>query len=127
MKKITHLARVKNPSAYDLRMAEYRRKNAKRIKLYHAKWRNKNRARLNASSKRWYYINRWRKFKRLLSKTCGLCKRRKAKVIDHDHKTGKIRDGLCVQCNLGLGYFFDSPAILLQAIAYLKRHSKNIS
>lgn len=39
--------------------------------------------------------------------------------IDHDHKTGKVRGILCSRCNIGLGYFKDSPKLLFTAIQYL--------
>lgn len=39
--------------------------------------------------------------------------------IDHDHETGYVRGILCPRCNLGLGYFVDSPDLLLNAARYL--------
>jgi hypothetical protein len=44
--------------------------------------------------------------------------------VDHDHETGKVRDLLCQACNLGLGWFEDSPSKLKLAIEYLNRHGK---
>lgn len=41
-------------------------------------------------------------------------------VIDHDHKTGKVRGLLCRRCNTSLGLFRDDPNILKRAINYLK-------
>lgn len=43
--------------------------------------------------------------------------------VDHDHKTGKVRALLCKFCNLGLGYFRDSPSWLRIAAQYLEEHS----
>ena len=40
--------------------------------------------------------------------------------IDHCHKTGQTRGLLCGECNKGLGFFHDSPELLLAAINYLK-------
>lgn len=64
---------------------------------------------------------------------CALCGGKESRVsrrtgkrqtlsVDHDHKTDKVRDLLCGNCNRGLGLFFDSIRILFKAIQYLKRH-----
>ena len=42
--------------------------------------------------------------------------------LDHDHKTNKIRDLLCFNCNSGLGQFKDSFELLFKAYKYLKKH-----
>ena len=44
-------------------------------------------------------------------------------VIDHDHKTGKLRGLLCHQCNVGIGNFKDDIYRMLNAILYLSRSS----
>lgn len=44
--------------------------------------------------------------------------------IDHSHKTKKIRGLLCSNCNRGLGYFFDNPALLKNAEKYLIMHEE---
>lgn len=55
----------------------------------------------------------------------GLCKSGKRLAVDHDHKTGKIRDLLCNNCNGGLGKFQDNPELLIKAADYLRKHSGN--
>ena len=40
-------------------------------------------------------------------------------AIDHDHKTGKVRGLLCMNCNIGLGAFVDNKVIMQKAIDYL--------
>ena len=39
--------------------------------------------------------------------------------IDHNHKNNKIRGLLCGKCNLGLGHFYDNPAVLSKASKYI--------
>lgn len=43
--------------------------------------------------------------------------------VDHDHKTGKIRQLLCGPCNSGLGYFRENVESLKNAILYLEKHN----
>lgn len=50
---------------------------------------------------------------------CFICSK-KATVIDHNHKTGKVRGHLCSNCNTALGLFGEDENRLLTAIFYLK-------
>lgn len=42
-------------------------------------------------------------------------------AVDHCHRTKANRGLLCGRCNVGIGLFKDSPALLQQAINYLSR------
>ena len=42
--------------------------------------------------------------------------------VDHDHETGHNRDLICNNCNRGLGYFKDDPALMQAAAKYVERH-----
>jgi hypothetical protein len=58
---------------------------------------------------------------------CAICgkpnSRRKHLVVDHDHKSGRVRQLLCDGCNLILGYAQDSTTQLQSCIAYLTKHN----
>jgi len=41
-------------------------------------------------------------------------------VVDHCHRTGKVRGLLCHNCNRALGLLHDDPATILAAFEYLK-------
>jgi hypothetical protein len=53
---------------------------------------------------------------------CPICEKRPAVHVDHDHRTGRVREILCELCNGMLGAFRDDPAIVAKAIAYLYAH-----
>lgn len=103
-------------------------------KEYMRVWYQKNKKTQNEKSKLWVKNNRakvntyYRKFKygigeeeqlRLLGGSCEICPK-KATHIDHDHKTRKVRGGLCNNCNTGLGMFCDNPDLLIKAAEYVK-------
>jgi hypothetical protein len=48
------------------------------------------------------------------------CKELENFHTDHNHLTGAIRGLLCGNCNRGIGFLKEDPAILLNAIKYLK-------
>jgi hypothetical protein len=59
------------------------------------------------------------------SGVCAICgsdgsDNEKGLAIDHNHKTGEVRDLLCVKCNTGLGAFGDDVELLERAIWYLR-------
>lgn len=56
------------------------------------------------------------------NRKCYICEKEKKLQIDHCHKTGKVRDLLCQNCNTMLGHSKESCKILLNAINYLNRH-----
>ena len=41
-------------------------------------------------------------------------------AVDHSHMTIKVRGLLCSHCNRGLGYFKETPGLLLRAMKYLQ-------
>jgi len=44
--------------------------------------------------------------------------------VDHDHKSGDIRGLLCEKCNLLIGEAHENTLVLVNAIKYLRRNSK---
>lgn len=54
---------------------------------------------------------------------CAICGKpemmHKQLVVDHDHKTGKVRGLLCTNCNKALGNAFDDVGVLRNMITYL--------
>lgn len=52
--------------------------------------------------------------------SCNVCRNSCDLVIDHDHKTGKVRGVLCKQCNISLGGAKDSIDTLKGLIEYLQ-------
>jgi len=57
---------------------------------------------------------------------CAICAeeldRGKDTHLDHDHKTGKIREILCVSCNHMIGGSKDNQSTLQKGIEYLRRN-----
>ena len=58
---------------------------------------------------------------------CAICKgegdgKWKKLCVDHDHKTGKVRQLLCRRCNMILGQAYDDASLFSEFILYLDRH-----
>lgn len=64
--------------------------------------------------------------------TCAICRRPETVrgrggtprrlAVDHDHRTGAVRQLLCHRCNLVTGAVDDEPGLLDAVHAYLTRH-----
>ena len=67
-------------------------------------------------------LKQFNQLKREQGGRCKICKNKPKKfVVDHNHKTGKVRGLLCPRCNNLLGMSQDDPRLLQVAIQYLKR------
>lgn len=52
---------------------------------------------------------------------CAVCRRYRRLVVDHCHTRNTVRGLLCNSCNSLIGFAEENPAILHNAVAYLKR------
>lgn len=62
---------------------------------------------------------------------CSVCGTHESQLdkrlaVDHDHATGAVRALLCQTCNLGLGFFKDSPELLEKAAEYVRHHTNRM-
>ena len=53
---------------------------------------------------------------------CGKKNNNRRLAVDHCHKTGKVRELLCTNCNTTLGRIQDDPEIIDKMILYLEKH-----
>lgn len=63
---------------------------------------------------------------------CPICERHETEVgrimvVDHCHKTGKVRGLLCHLCNVGIGNLQENIDTLQKAINYLSIHKLEVS
>lgn len=69
-------------------------------------------------------INEYDELLKKQGNVCAICgkelEKGKRLAVDHNHKTGKIRGLLCVNCNMMLGMSKDNINTLKNAIKYLE-------
>lgn len=51
---------------------------------------------------------------------CWICNESPAVIVDHCHKTGRIRGLLCVRCNVAIGYLEDA-VLVEKGLMYLRQ------
>lgn len=132
-----------NPEKVKASNDAWRRKNKAKVTDYQRTWRAANPRSQVASNKKWNDANpeKARAYQRKLrygmtvaeynakcieqNHLCAICGKKPTRnlSIDHNHSTGKVRDLLCNQCNVGIGMFQEDAGRLQQAIAYLARHA----
>lgn len=126
---------------------EYISKNKERIRERRKIYNTINKERLSKQQKKFYIENPERvnavrrkcvygisdnEFKDLIKSQndlCCICKKVMGntfdRVVDHDHKTNKVRGLLCRKCNCALGLFGDDQEKLKSALVYLERFNSN--
>ena len=58
---------------------------------------------------------------RIWDSPCEVCGATGQIHVDHDHLTGRVRGGLCRNCNIALGHVQESVTTLRNLIKYLER------
>jgi len=94
----------------------------KRKNDYNKKNHNKvSKAKRNERYKKRYNITieEYERMAKDQSNMCKICNKNTKLVVDHCHKSNKVRGLLCQGCNLGLGAFKDNYNNLNKAITYL--------
>jgi len=108
--------------------SEYKKKNPLLKKEISKREYQKNKRKyIDSHYKRRYGIS-YDSYDNLVKKQNGICsicnQKPKTKLfIDHCHKSGKIRDLLCGNCNRMIGESKECIQTLLNAIKYLEKHS----
>jgi len=79
----------------------------------------------NKASRKYHKeVYRWSKYgldAPIEMKYCEICESQKDLVIDHCHKTNKVRGVLCKTCNMGIGLLKDSLQVLKNSVNYAER------
>ena len=99
--------------------------------LLHKEWRQKNLCALRKKDRINHYVRKYglpiEEAETLCESrlgTCEICNEQKQLVIDHCHKSGKVRGKICSHCNSVLGYANENIDILLRATHYIRKHKK---
>lgn len=108
-------------TCWNILQREYRAKNSANHVQYARKSKLKNKYKITE--------NDYEKLFQLQSGGCAICKQPcathgKTLSIDHDHKTGKIRGLLCINCNSALGLLKEDEDLIWNLLEYLKRNTE---
>lgn len=119
------------------KLREWRRANPEKAKALKQKWIDKNRdhylkLQRNVHMKRRYGISLsdYNNMLAIQNNSCAIClktggeTRMDRLVVDHCHKTMKVRSLLCQSCNAVIGMSFERKEVLLGAVKYLEIHGK---
>jgi hypothetical protein len=101
---------------------EYYRKNRKHIILKSRRWHIERNFGIS--------VEEYDRRKKLQGRRCGLCgepmRGRKPAVLDHDPKTGQIREFVHRGCNILIGLARENPTFLRKIERYINKHRARI-
>ncbi len=109
------------------KVKEYSKKEREKLKGKSEKWKEWNRVRKKGYNLKKTFGITIKQYNELFQKQGGICaicgnrENGKSLAVDHNHKTGEIRELLCTNCNLTIGLLNDDPSILKKAIKYLEK------
>lgn len=136
--------RLLNPGRDARKLKEWRDRNREKLRAqqraYYKRWPGRllrkrrqygTSGRKLANQRRVKYGITSEQFRELLARQggkCAICERSSENsfifpLLDHCHVTKKIRGILCKRCNLGIGFFQESPEVLRKVLAYLEAES----
>lgn len=109
-------------------------KDKEKFKEYHKEWRSNNKETISFYVVKYKYGVTQEIYDEMLidqNFSCAICEihvsnLKRRLVIDHCHKTNKVRGLLCSKCNIGLGHFNDNIKSLSKAIGYLYNKENTI-
>lgn len=117
-----------DPAAASARVKRWQQENSERVNTYHREYRARpevKRQQRDAHYRRAHgkTADEVDEIVQLQGGRCLICKselpeRLGSRHLDHDHRTGKIRGVLCIDCNHGIGKLKDSPDLLMRAVVY---------
>ena len=141
MKKVDRLACINHPSIISVKdglcvkcynKRAYSRMSIEKKEYWKKKgkeWRIKNRERFKERGKVYWCKIKYKitpleydEMRARQGGKCAICKEPHTLALDHNHKTGKLREFLCVRCNLAIGYIRDSIEIAKNIKIYLEKH-----
>ena len=114
---------LRNRSTELLKSKKRYEENKEKVIAQAADWRTKNRERSRELARAWYHKNKARKqgpLLALLGNSCVICGSKHRLVVDHDHKTDRIRGRLCSNCNTALGLVRECTGTLKNMINYIE-------
>ena len=98
--------------------SERYKNNKEECNRAHREWVQKNKDKVAFTKAKSAYGISKEEYDSLIRK-CQICGSEENLVIDHSHQSGRIRGMLCSNCNKGLGFFKDNPALLQRASDYV--------
>ena len=112
--------------------AEYRNLNRDKIRSKQEKYNKENPLKRKNSILKYEYgitLDDYNKMFNAQEGKCAICKKhqnelKKTLCVDHDHKTGKVRELLCMTCNTDLASVENR---LEEMTKYLNKHRKDVN